>query len=390
VRFLHTSDWHLGKGLRHLRRDDEFHDVLAEMLDIVKREKVDCLLVAGDLFDSVAPSAEAERLAFDFFRELVGHGVSAVIIAGNHDHPRRLDAFGRVLDLVGIHVRAEFPSSGQDSLVYVRGRNGQEAVIAALPWLPERRVRSWEALQQGQSMQEYAEIVAGLLEEAAAALPKGYPSIVMAHIFVDGAVVGGEGAGERTLHLGQIYAVSPQRLPRVDYLALGHLHRAQKVRQRPPVVYSGSILQLDFGEVGQKKCVYLVDVRPGQEAQVEEIPLTKFRPLHDLGSPKTPLTLEQVRAAAKNSALSGTYLRIFVKADSLVTNLIGEVRKALPQAVAVVPVSVQQRQEGGQPTKELSPVELFSLYYKTEHGKLPPQELVQLFLELLQEVHEAP
>jgi len=389
MRFLHTSDWHLGKPLRHMRRDQEFEAVLWEILDVARVERVDCLLLAGDLFDSLAPPPEAERLAFEFFRELWGAGIQAVVIAGNHDHQRRLAAFGRVLDLVGVHVRGEV--SLQDAVVGIRGRDGQEAAIAVLPWVPERRVRSWEALRRGESAQEYADVVAGLLEDLAQRLPTGVVRIVMAHLFVDGAIVGGEASGERPLHLGQVYAVKPQRLPRVDYLALGHLHRAQRIRARPPAYYSGSILQLDFGETGQRKCVYLVDVSPGGEARVEEVPLTKLRPLHDLGSPQAPLSLEQVRMAGRQGSLrEGCYVRVFVRADAPLPSLVEQVREALPTAVEVRAVSRQPRQETRPSVRELSPLELFTLYYRREHGADPPRELVSLFQELFQEAHEAP
>jgi len=392
MRFLHTSDWHLGKPLRHLRRDREFEDVLQEILDVARMERVDCLLVAGDLFDSVAPPAEAERMAFEFSRELYGAGIQAVVIAGNHDHQRRLTAFGRVLDLVGIHVRAE--PSQEGAVVGIRGRDGEEAAVAVLPWVPERRVRTWEAMRGAgvESFQQYADVVADLLDGLERSLPRNVVRIIMAHLFVEGGIVGGEGAGERPLHLGQVYAVKRQRLPYVDYMALGHLHRPQAIRPRPPVYYSGSILQLDFGEVGQRKCVYLVDVSPGKEAHVEEVPLTKPRPLYDLGSPKTPLTMEQVRAEvkARGGELTQGYVRVFLRAEGLSPSLVEEVRKAIPTAVEVKVMASRPKQEVRPSVRDLSPIELFTLYHRQEQGGDPPGELVRLFQELMQEVHEAP
>src|SRR3990170_8581586 len=150
MRFLHTSDWHIGKPLRNHRRDDEYVAALEEVLDIAGREQVDCMLVAGDIFDSVAPPPEAERIVFDFFRELIGARIPAVVIAGNHDHPRRLNAFSRVLDLVNVHVRGEPVLAEEGGIVEVTSRGGAEtAVIAALPWVSERKVRDFESLFAG-------------------------------------------------------------------------------------------------------------------------------------------------------------------------------------------------------------------------------------------------
>src|SRR3990172_9348075 len=107
MKFLHSGDWHLGKNLRALSRRDECEEALNEVLEIARREAVDCLLVAGDVFDTTTPSPEAEALLFEFLRELFGAGIPAVVIGGNHDHPKRLAAVSRVLELLKVHLRAE-------------------------------------------------------------------------------------------------------------------------------------------------------------------------------------------------------------------------------------------------------------------------------------------
>ncbi|HEU4388832.1 MAG TPA: exonuclease subunit SbcD, partial [Blastocatellia bacterium] len=132
MRFLHTSDWHLGKTLKSRSRRDEHEAALAEILDIARREKVDCLLITGDVFDSHAPPPDAEQLAFNFFSELKRAGISAVVIGGNHDHPRRLRALEDVLRLIDIHIRAEPARPDNGGIVEIR-KNGESARVAALP-----------------------------------------------------------------------------------------------------------------------------------------------------------------------------------------------------------------------------------------------------------------
>src|SRR3990170_3176208 len=105
MKFLHSGDWHLGKNLRALSRRDECEEALNELLEIARREAIDCLLVAGDVFDTTTPSPEAEALLFDFLRELYGAGIPAVIIGGNHDHPKRLAPRSRGLGLLDVHPR---------------------------------------------------------------------------------------------------------------------------------------------------------------------------------------------------------------------------------------------------------------------------------------------
>src|SRR5690242_12844910 len=107
MRFLHTSDWHVGKPLRGRHRDDEHVAALDEVIAIAKDERVDAVLVAGDLFDSAVPPPEAERIVFHFLAELVGADVPAVVIAGNHDHPRRMNAYAPVLERLGVRMLGE-------------------------------------------------------------------------------------------------------------------------------------------------------------------------------------------------------------------------------------------------------------------------------------------
>src|ERR1041384_8869386 len=105
MRFLHTSDWHLGKSLKGRSRIEEHESALSEILDIAQREKIDSVLITGDIFDSQAPPPEAERLAFNFFSRLRELGITGVVIAGNHDHPKRLAAIPRVLNTLNNPLR---------------------------------------------------------------------------------------------------------------------------------------------------------------------------------------------------------------------------------------------------------------------------------------------
>jgi len=394
MRFLHTSDWHVGKPLRNIKRDDEYAAALAEVLDIARRERVDCVLVAGDIFDSVAPPPEAERIVFDFFRELIGARIPAVIIAGNHDHPRRMNAFSRVLDLVDVHVRGEPVVASEGGIIEVGSRDGaQTAVIAALPWVSERKVREFENLfAGGQRFEEYAQGVTDMLSHLAKSFRPDAVNILLAHVFLSGAVVAPE-SGERPLHIGNLYAVNPQMLPAdAQYAALGHVHNPQQPRAfaLANAHYSGSLLQCDFGEAGQPKQVNIVDVAPGSKAKVDHIPLTAIRQLRNLGAAGAALTLDQIKAEAP-SIPPTDYLKVFLKADRPVPGLAHEVRNVLPNAVDIV-VDQTGRQDAAPPVDiaRRTPVELFTAYYRDLHGAEPPQDLMSLFNRLYEEVTGAP
>lgn len=382
MRFLHSGDWHLGKNLRARTRWDEYDDALSEVLDIARRESVDCLLVAGDVFDSTTPPPEAERLLYDFLRELVGAGIAAVIIGGNHDHPKRLAAATRVLELVNVHLRGEpaLPESG--GLIRVASRDGTEAAtIAALPWVHERAVVRWDTLMERSSHREYAEEVAKMAGFLAIACPGDTVNVLLTHMMVDGAQVGG---GERELHLGAVYAVRPEALPSsLNYIALGHLHRPQPVSAPSPARYAGSLLQLDFGERGQEKSVTLVEARPGRPAKVETVALSAGRRLRDLEG-----TLEELRAQAGDAG--DDYLRVRVHTEGPSPGLAQQVRELLPNAVEIIPIYPErQRTESAERLGSLSPEQLLSDYYRGTYSSDIPAPVLDLFRRLQQEVEDA-
>jgi exonuclease SbcD len=393
MRFLHTSDWHIGKPLRHHKREGEHAAALAEVLDIAKQESIDCLLVAGDIFESVAPQPESERIFFDFLRELVGERISAVIVGGNHDHPRRLAAYSRVLDLVDVHLRGESVRAEEGGVIEVLSRDkSTRAIIATLPWVPERKAREWATLAGGGSehFTEYAQEVGGRMADLAARFTGDTVNLMVAHVFLSGAVVAPD-SGERPLHVGEIYAVSPQQIPsEVQYAALGHVHnpRQPKAFELANAYYSGSLLQCDFGEAGQQKCVNIVDVSPGRKADVRPVPLTSIRQLRNLGSHKEGLTLDELKAEA--DGVGDAYLKVFLKADRPVPGLAQQVREILPNAVDIhVSTAEHPDDEPEVDVQRETPGELFTAYYRGLHATEPPEDLMRLFRDLYEEVAPA-
>jgi len=382
MKFLHSGDWHLGKSLRALSRRDECEEALNEVLDIARREAVDCLLVAGDTFDTMTPSPEAEALLFGFLRELFGAGIPAVIIGGNHDHPKRLAAVARVLELLNVHLRAEAAVPQSGGLVRVPSRDGSEAAtVAVLPWVHERDVVRWESLLGRESHQEYADEVAQMAAHLSGAFPRDTVNVLLAHLMVDGAQVGG---GERELHLGAVYAVKPQALPsNVNYIALGHVHRPQAIDAPSPARYAGSLLQLDFGERGQEKSVVLVEAHPGRPARVETLPLSAGRRLRDLEG-----TLAELQASAADAGDDYFRVRVHLPEGPL-PGLNRQIREFLPNALEILPVYPERPGERPRtPDGTLSPEQMLQRYHQSTYGSEIPPPVVDLFRRLHTEVED--
>ena len=273
VRVLHTSDWHIGKTIRGLSRADEHRAALAEVAEIARDQQVDVVLVAGDLFETAAPTAESETIAWQALLELAESAGHVVAIAGNHDNPRRLEALRDLARLGNIHIVAE-PRRPDDGGVISLTIGDQLVNIAALPFVSKRGIVRADQLMHDEAYEHaglYAERVQSILTALDDACDDDALRIVMAHGFVLG---GGTGGGERPAHLTDEYAIPAQVFPLgANYVALGHLHKAQKVPGPTAIHYSGSLLQLDFGDSDAKKSVSIVELSPNAPANVTEVPL---------------------------------------------------------------------------------------------------------------------
>jgi exonuclease SbcD len=394
MRFLHTSDWHVGRNVRGQSRLPEHEAALQEVLSLAKEHGVDCLLVAGDIFDTSAPSPESEQLVYAFFRELYGAGIPAVVIAGNHDHPKRLDAVAPLLGSLGIHMRGVPRGPGDGALIDVESRDKKErAVVAALPWINERDVVDFTRLMEepGAPLVQYAERVQEAMRVLASGFEADAVSVLVTHLLADDAVVG-PGGGERELHMAMgIYGVRREALPvGAQYIALGHVHKPQEIACATKAAYSGSLLQLDFGEREQQKYVNLIEAHPRQPAVVTKLPITSGRRLVDIGMPDHGVALNELASFKDETA--DAWARVFVDVDMPVANLAHLVKAELPNAVHV---ERARKTAAGEPESveraHLGPVEMFSRFYEGSLGRghAPSDETLSLFRSLLNEEEHA-
>ena len=381
MRFLHTGDWHIGKAIRGRSRLDEFADVLGEIGGIARDEQVDAVLLAGDIYEQRIPAPEADGLVFEFFVRMHEAGIPIVAIPGNHDSAVRLRALAQLLRPIGVSMIADVHRPDQGGIVRVAGRDGHEAEIACVPFVPERRYSDAAALfdSAAQWHQSYADGMGQLLGAYADAMSVDRVRIVLAHLFAAGSAMGG---GEREVTIGLNYAIAPARLPgTVNYVALGHVHQAQDVPGAPARArYPGSILQLDFGDAGRAKSVTIVEAAPGTPVEVRAVELSAGRRLLDLRG-----TFDEIAARAQEA--TGAYVRAFVTTDGPVPGMAERVREVIPGAVDVR--LVYERPEGESthaPLSSLNPHEQFWAYYRQAHGSEPHAAVAEAFDEVLAEM----
>ena len=269
---LHTSDWHLGRRLYGRLRYEEFELFLHWLQDTISAQKVDILIVAGDIFDTMTPSNKAQALYYEFLgkvsRSCCQH---VVIVAGNHDSPTFLDAPSNVLKFLNVHVIGTACDDLEDEvLVLGDDDNNPHCIIAAVPYLRDRDVRSSSAGESADSKDanviagicEHYDNVADIAKSKQADLIKMHqryiPIIATGHLFASGGRTT-EDDGVRELYVGSLGKISADMFnDGFDYVALGHLHVPQRVGGRESIRYSGSPIAMGFGEAKQQKQVLLV------------------------------------------------------------------------------------------------------------------------------------
>lgn len=371
VKLLHTSDWHVGRRIGGRDRSDEHRAVLAEITRIASDARVDLVLVAGDVFDTSSPSPSAEEIVWRALLDLA-EVAPVLVVAGNHDNERRFDAIAPALAMARITMVGRARPAGKGGVVHDEDLGVK---VAMLPFVSQRGIVKAEQIMT-EDPDQHAGGYEARLRAIVAALTDGMTddttNLLMSHLTVHGALAGG---GERTAHIFG-YAVPASIFPgHLSYVALGHLHRQQKMPHAASVWYSGSPLQLDFGEVADQKGVLLIDGTPGAPASVTSVPLTSGRPLTTLRG-----TLEEVLARADQ--VEGAYVKVELDEKARV-GLADQVKAAIPDVVDVRLLHHERKPKQLAQRQSLEPVEAFGAYL-ADRGVDDPK-VNSLFAELLDE-----
>jgi DNA repair protein SbcD/Mre11 len=379
MRILHTSDWHVGKVLKGRTRHEEHIRVLAEVVDIARAERPDLVIVAGDLYDTAAPSPDATRLVTRALSALRQTGAEVVAVGGNHDNGPALDALRPWAEAAGVVLRGSVRDNPDDLVVTGATAGGERWRLVALPFLSQRyaiRAAEMYELTAAEASQTYADHIARLIARLAGDFAEpGVVNLLTAHLTVVGASMGG---GEREAHTVLGYAVPATVFPaNAHYVALGHLHRSQHVVAACPVRYCGSPLAIDFGEEENVCSVALVDVGVDRRAQVRDVPVRAARELRTVRG-----TLEQLATVR----LPDAWLRVLVREAPRV-GLREDVQELLPNAleVRIDPDMVPDRR-GAEAARRAgrSPRQLFGDYLDSRGSA--EEGVRELFDELYDEV----
>jgi exonuclease SbcD len=392
MRILHTSDWHLGRKLYDRPRLAEQEQFLNWLLEIIKQNKIELLLVAGDIFDSAVPGAQSVDLYYQFlFNFYQQTRASAVIIAGNHDSATRLAAPREFLKMARIHIAGNVNENPEQNVILISNPPETVAVVA-LPYLPEGELTHLSFESEVDSANRYREAVRQSYHDAIKSISPSIPKILMGHFFLAG---GQASDSERIVQVGGSLPVSMEDFPAdVKYIALGHLHQAQKfTRNEYPVIYSGSPLPYTFKEANYTKKVFSVDISVNQPTKIEEIPVPIFRELVQIVG-----KYDEIMSLAEEKDWDGKLLEVQIQLDVPRIGLSDAIRKVFAdkggEVASVQAQLLSMETESTLSAEEVtsqSPQDIFRRFYLEqfdEPTEVPAQEyfssMQKLFNELIQ------
>lgn len=405
VRLLHTADWHLGKRLGRFERLHEQEHALASLLRHADEEKVDLVLIAGDIFDTAIPTAEAQQLFFTVLSELSRGGERpVVVVAGNHDSPERLEAAAAWGQRLGILLvgfpesplppagaqlgRTPISSSTPGCLVLHHPHWAHPLRLIPIPFLSAYRLRSLTELSLESWLQHF--LHNALRQRSADSIP----TVVLTHLYcraIDSTILD-EDEAEKPATLGGAEPLPPSIFPpQVDYVALGHLHGPLALQsEHPPIVYAGSLLQYAFDDPYPEKSIVVLELSPSRPARWERRPLQGGYPLRRIHCNGVEEALRALAALPQQ-----TYVELTVAVEqALQAEEYQRLQHAHPRLVRLQLLSAASAEGLSSPSlpqlHQLTLLELFRRFYRyANKGTSPNRQLEALFEELVQKHREA-
>ena len=401
MKILHTSDWHLGHRLLEQSQYEEQFRFLNWLKEHISDNQIDILLVAGDIFDTGVPSTQSQKLYYDFLINLNKTNCKhIIIIGGNHDAPGTIDAPKELLNALSIRVLGKVADKIEDE-VFELSVNDQKIILAPVPYLRDQDIRRAVA---GESFEQigdrykkalinhYAEVA----EYCKSIKKENTPVIAMGHLFVKG---GSTSDSEQTIYVGNLGDIGVMDFPDIfDYVALGHLHRPQKVGKLDHIRYSGSPYKLSFSETGYSKKIVTIETEREKIKDIKEVDTPDFRAIRRIGG-TIEECITQLKSVDKEHHNLTPWVEVVLDNHSNTAIGCAEIDKAAEELnLKVLKVTLknegkiagQEKFESTKHIREYSPTEVFKMMCKERKNDLEVNpEIMDAFNEVLQIVTES-
>jgi len=355
---------------------------LEQLCRIVYEHGIELVVIAGDIYDSSNPPAAAEALFYSTMARLCDMQVPVVAVAGNHDSAERLGAIVPIAKELGVHIFT------QPDCVEIIAK-GQPAIIAAMPFVSEKRLNEtiFSTSDEASMQKEYSAKIGELFAKSVTQFREDTANIAVGHFHIAGGDIS-KGL-ERDIQLGGVFAVRPADMPSADYIAMGHLHRGQKIKCGPYsshlAHYSGSPLPYSLSERGQAKYVNIVDISPGGTAMVKKVFLDCPKPIEIWSVSTAADAIEHCKIP------SNAYKYIVITDESTISAYdIKEMRRLATDIVSIELSAdkVETAEFSATEPQVLEPREEFANFYVKSKGAAPSPQIVSIFDAILTESFE--
>jgi exonuclease SbcD len=341
MRLIHTSDWHLGQYFFTKSRAAEHQAFLRWLTEQVENHQVDAVIVAGDIFDTGSPPSYARELYNRFVVELQHTGCQLIVLAGNHDSVATLNESRELLSCLNTRVIATVGEDLAQQILVLNQRDGTPgAVLCAIPFLRPRDLIASQAGQSGSdkqlALQEAIAAHYDALYQAALAererLGVPLPIIATGHLTTVGVTTSDS---VRDIYIGTLDAFPAQAFPPVDYVALGHIHRAQCVAKTEHIRYSGSPIALSFDELSKVKSVYLLDFDGATLNSIDTLDIPQFQPMKMIKG-----TLTDIEQQLKQFAGTDTSKPVWLDIEVATQDYLSDIQRRIQALTTELPVEV--------------------------------------------------
>lgn len=395
MKFLHTGDLHIGKVVNDFSMLEDQGYILKQIRELAVREKADALVIAGDIYDRAIPPADAVVLLDDFLTDMVKTGIPVLMVSGNHDSPERVGFAGAILEGQGLHIAGIY----EDRLKEVTLKDKYGKVTFVL--MPYVKPAAAGAKNCGEAVEKmlYGQEAAKCMRCAEAAENVEHTEtvksagsagnrkcgadrrVLVTHYFVtDHGREPELSEGETTIHVGGLDNVEASLFDGFDYVALGHIHKPQRIGQGQ-VYYAGAPLAYSFSETGQEKYVNLVELGEKGEAKVKKLQL---QPLHGIRRIKGRLE-ELMQPDIVEAADNQDYIQAELTNEEELIDPIGTLRTVYPNIMQIVLTKNEKKDQAGYVSrlqeKRKSIPELFEGFYQMIREEAPDEERKKIIEE---------
>ncbi|MCV9879120.1 exonuclease subunit SbcD [Brenneria izbisi] len=353
MRIIHTADWHLGQYFYTKSRAAEHQAFLHWLINQVVRHQVDAVIVAGDIFDNGSPPSYAREMYYRFVVELQRTGCQLVVLGGNHDSVATLNESRDLLACLNTRVIASTDGDPGKQVMVLENRQHQPgAILCAIPFLRPRDLMTSQAGQSGEEKQlTLLNAIAAHYQQCyqlacrqRVALGLPLPIIATGHLTTVGVTASDS---VRDIYIGTLDAFPAQSFPPADYIALGHIHRPQRVTQSAHIRYSGSPIPLSFDELGSEKSVYLVTFEPNSPPNIDTLPVPVTQPMQLIKGNLTDIE-RQLTAFADYQGEKPVWLDIEITTQAYLSDIQKRIQ-ALTDGLAVEVLLLRRNREQHQP-----------------------------------------